>query len=209
MAFHPRLSAFVRVLLSESGAGYAADYNVDPGNALAPIVFEPPAQIATSALEIWLATAGGPLWGGADIYVSSDGATYRLAARTNGPARMGALSASFAVGGDPDVVDTLAVDLSASRGTLLSGTQSDADLGHTLCYVATAPSGYELVSYESASLTGTNRYALGTYLRRGLYGTSIASHAVGAAFTRLRRRRLEARSLSTSSASSRPSWRGR
>src|SRR5690348_3870463 len=168
-----------------SGTGYAADYNVDPGDALAPIVFEPPAQIATSALEIWLATAGGPLWGGADVYVSSDGATYKLAARTNGPARMGALSASFAAGGDPDMTDTLAVDLSASRGTLLSGTQSDADLGHTLCYVANAPTGYELVSYESASLTGANAYSLGTYLRRGLYGTTIAAHAAGAAFARL------------------------
>jgi hypothetical protein len=168
-----------------SGAGYSADYNVDPGDALMPIVFEPAVQIASSALEIWLATAGGPLWGGADIYVSSDGATYKLAARTNGPARMGVLTATFATGSDPDTSDTLAVDLSSSRGTLLSGTQSDADLGHTLCYVASAPSGYELVSYESASLTGTNAYTLGTYLRRGLYGTAIASHAIGAAFARL------------------------
>ena len=168
-----------------SGTGYAADYNIDPGVALPPIVFEPPVQIATSALEIWLATAGGPLWGGADIYVSSDGATYKLAARTNGPARMGVLTASFAAGADPDKTDSLAVDLSSSRGTLLSATQSDADLGHTLCYVASAPGGYELVSYESASLTGPNAYALGTYLRRGLYGTSIASHANGAAFARI------------------------
>ena len=168
-----------------SGTGYSADYNIDPGDALPPIVFEPPAQIATSALEIWLATAGGPLWGGADLYVSSDGATYKLAARTNGPARMGVLTASFAAGADPDKTDTLAVDLSSSRGTLLSATQSDADLGHTLCYVAGAPGGYELVSYESASLTGPNAYALGTYLRRGLYGTVIASHASGAAFARL------------------------
>jgi hypothetical protein len=168
-----------------SGAGYSADYNIDPGDALAPIVFEPPVQIASRALEIWLATAGGPLWGGADIYVSSDGTTYKLAARTNGPARIGVLTGSFAAGGDPDMTDALAVDLSSSRGTLLSGTQSDADLGHTLCYVARAPSGYELISYESASLTGSNAYTLGTYLRRGLYGTEIASHAIGAAFARL------------------------
>jgi hypothetical protein len=168
-----------------SGAGYSADYNIDPGDALAPIVFEPPVQIASRALEIWLATAGGPLWGGADIYVSSDGTTYKLVARTNGPARIGVLTGSFAAGGDPDMTDALAVDLSSSRGTLLSGTQSDADLGHTLCYVARAPSGYELISYESASLTGSNAYTLGTYLRRGLYGTEIASHPIGAAFARL------------------------
>ena len=28
-------------------------------------------------------------------------------------------------------------------------------------------------------------YTLGTYLRRGLYGTNIASHAIGASFARL------------------------
>jgi hypothetical protein len=168
-----------------SGSGYSADYNADPGNALAPIVFEPPVQIAQAALDIWLATAGGPLWGGADIYVSSDGSTYKLAAVTNGPARMGALTASLAAGGDPDTVDTIAVDLSPSRGSLLSGTQSDADLGHTLCYVAGSGGGYELVSYETATLTGSYAYALGTYLRRGLYGTTRASHASGAGFARL------------------------
>ncbi|HLI23197.1 MAG TPA: phage tail protein, partial [Stellaceae bacterium] len=168
-----------------SGSGYSADLNSDPGDALAPIVFEPPVQIAASALEVWLATAGGPLWGGADIYVSSDGSTYRLAATTNGPARMGALTASLAAGGDPDTADTIAVDLSSSRGSLLSGTQSDADLGHTLCYVADSGGGYELVSYETATLTGSYAYALGTYLRRGLYGTGIAGHASGAAFARL------------------------
>ncbi|HEV8015207.1 MAG TPA: phage tail protein [Stellaceae bacterium] len=167
-----------------TGTGYSAQYNVDPGNALAPIVFEPPAQIAASGLAIWLATAGGPLWGGADVYVSSDGSTYKRAARTNGPARIGTLTASFPASADPDRVDTLAVDLSPSRGSLLSGTQSDADLGHTLCYVASA-SGYELVSYKTASLTGANAYSLGAYLRRGLYGTTIASHASGAAFARL------------------------
>jgi len=168
-----------------TGAGYAADYNADPGNALAPIVFEPPAQIASGALEIWLATAGGAQWGGCDIYVSSDDSTYKRAARTNGPARMGMLTASLPAGVDPDIADTLAVDLSPSRGSLLSGTQSDADLGHTLCYVAGTAGGYELIAYETAALTGSYAYALGTYLRRGLYGTASVGHVSGAAFARL------------------------
>lgn len=168
-----------------TGAGYGADYNAAPGDALAPIVFEPPTQVSSGMLQIWLATAGGPLWGGADIYVSSDGSTYRFVAETNGPARMGTLTASLPAGSDPDRVDIIAVDLSPSRGSLLSGTQSDADLGHTLCYLGDTPSGYELVSYESASLTGSYAYGLGTYLRRGLYVTPIAAHAAGAAFARL------------------------
>lgn len=163
-----------------SGTGYSADYDVDPGNALAPIIFEPPVQIATTGLEVWLATAGGPLWGGCDIYISSDGNTYRWAGRSEGPARIGLLSATFSAGSDPDRVDTLEVDLSESRGQLLSGTQNDADLGHTLCLVEN-----ELIAYETATLTGPYAYALGAYLRRGLYGTAIAAHAGGAAFARL------------------------
>ncbi len=162
-----------------SGAGYRADYNADPGDALTPIVFEAPVELA-SGLQIWLATAGGTLWGGADIYASSDGSTYKLVGSTNGPSRIGTLTASLASGGDPDTSHTVAVDLSSSRGSLLSGTRSDADLGHTLCYV-----GGELIAYETATLTGSYQYSLGTYLRRGLYGTTIASHAAGASFARL------------------------
>ncbi|MGH6977272.1 MAG: phage tail baseplate protein, partial [Stellaceae bacterium] len=164
----------------QQGAGYSVDYNADPGNALAPIVVEAPVQIASSGLEVWLATAGGANWGGCDVYVSSDGSTYKLAGRKNGPSRMGVLTAAFPAGGDPDTVDTLSVDLSSSMGALLSGTQQDADLGHTLCWVDG-----EFVSYEAATLTGANRYSLGTYIRRGLYGSAIAAHAAGAGFARL------------------------
>src|SRR5579875_1348490 len=164
----------------QQGAGYGADYNADPGDALAPIVFEAPVQIAASGLEVWLATAGGPNWCGCDVYVSSDGSTYKLAGRKHGPSRMGVLTAAFPAGGDPDTADTLAIDLSASNGALLSGTPQDADLGHTLCWVDG-----EFVSYETATLTGPNRYSLGTYIRRGLYGSAIASHAAGAGFARL------------------------
>ncbi|HEY3919461.1 MAG TPA: phage tail protein [Stellaceae bacterium] len=163
-----------------SGSGYAADYNADPGNALAPVLFEPTVELTQGGPELWLATAGGALWGGADIYVSSDGNTYKLAATTDGPARLGVLTAAFPAGADPDTVDTLAVDLSASRGQLLSGTQSDADLGNTLSWVDG-----ELVAYETATLTGAYRYALGTYLRRGLYNGVITEHAAGASFVRL------------------------
>jgi hypothetical protein len=164
----------------QQGAGYRADYNADPGDPLAPVVFEAPVQIAASGLEVWLATAGGPNWGGCDVYVSSDGSTYKLAGRKTGPSRMGSLTAAFPVGSDPDTADTLVIDLSESGGALLSGTQADADLGHTLCYVDG-----ELVAYETATLTGPNRYALGTYIRRGLYGSAIAAHATGSGFVRL------------------------
>ena len=88
---------------------------------------------------------------------------------------------------DPDQTNTLSVDLTDCFGILMPGTQNDADQANTLCLVDN-----ELVSYEQATLTSANKYNLGKnggtagYLRRGIDGTTIASHAFGAPFARLR-----------------------
>ena len=82
-------------------------------------------------------------------------------------------------GSDPDTVNTLSVDLSESLSSLLSGTVNDADNFHTVCYVDG-----EYISYETATLTSANHYDL-TYLRRGGFGSTIASHNSGTQFARL------------------------
>ena len=159
--------------------GTAPNYNVDPGDAVTPILFEPPVEL-TSGLELWLATAGLPPWGGCQVWMATgDDATYKLAGTVNGSCRMGVLSAALTAGADPDTTDTLAVDLTESEGTLIGATQAEADAFVTLCWVDG-----ELISYQSATLTATNKYALG-YLRRGVYGTTNGAHAIGANFLRL------------------------
>ena len=164
----------------QTGSGYISDYNVDPGNANAPVIFEAPVQIATtSGLEVWMAISGGPSFGGADVYISADGESYKYVGRSTGNCRQGLLTAELPPGIDPDLLNFLSIDLSESRGEILSGTQDDADLGHTLCYVDG-----ELVAYQNATLIDANQYAL-TYLRRGMYGTAIADHAAGAQFARM------------------------
>ncbi len=175
-----------------TGAGYSADYNSDPGNANAPVVLEPPPQITDTGLEVWLAISGGANWGGCNVYVSSDGNTYRLIGQKQGPSRQGVLTAALPGSADPDTVDSCSVDLGESFGQLLSGTQADADAAHTLCFVAyDGGSGGELIAYAQATLTAPYRYDLGAhggapgYLRRGVYSTAIASHASGASFARL------------------------
>jgi len=164
----------------QTGAGYAADYNSPPGNANIPIIFEPPIQVAqTGGLEVDISCSGGDNWGGCEIWISSDDATFKLAGRVNGKARQGVLSAYLATGSDPDTVNTLKVNMTESGGELLSGTMADADAFNTLCYVDG-----ELISYQTATLTGANLYDL-TYLRRGVYGTDITDHANGSQFTRM------------------------
>jgi hypothetical protein len=164
----------------QAGAGFSANYNDPPPATNAPILFAAPVSLAQNGLELWLAASGADNWGGCEVLVSSDGSTYRDVGRVAGAARQGVLTADFPSGSDPDTTDTLAVDLAMSGGQLLSGTARDADQGNTLCYVDG-----ELVAYETATLTGANAYDLGTYLRRGRFGTPIAAHAAGAAFARL------------------------
>src|SRR5262249_27029727 len=87
---------------------------------------------------------------------------------------------AFASGSDPDTVDTLSVNLTESLTTLIAGNTDDADAFITLCYC-----GGELIAYSAATLTSAYNYDLDTYIRRGLYGTTIASHTTSTPFWRL------------------------
>jgi len=166
-----------------SSTGFSANANAPAPSTNTPLVFAAPVSLAQSSqgLEIWVALSGPSGWGGCDIWISTDNATYTNPApsRTVGGSRQGALSAPLPNGVDPDVIDAISVDLSMSRSSLLSGTRADADAYHTLCYV-----GGELISYQTAQLVGTNKYNL-SYLRRGAYGTTITSHPTGTQFARL------------------------
>jgi phage terminase large subunit-like protein len=173
----------------QTGTGYAPNFNADPGNALVPVFMDVPAQLVqTLGCEGWLATNGGPLWGGCEVWISSDAVSFHYAGTLQGGSVMGTLASSLPSGSDPDTANTLAVDLSVSRGVLLAGTQADADTGSTICFVDG-----EYIAYEQATLTGQYRYDLGKhgasagYLRRGQYGSTIAAHAAGTNFVRLRK----------------------
>ncbi|HTV90018.1 MAG TPA: hypothetical protein VME41_13470 [Stellaceae bacterium] len=151
---------------------------VAPGDTNPAVVFEPPAPLTGGVAELWCIATGGANWGGCVVYVSTDGDTYAQAGEALAGARQGVLTADLPAGPDPDTIDTLSIDLSMSRGQLVSGTKADADGLVTLCYCDG-----ELLAYETAILTAQFNYNL-TYLRRGAYGTTIANHAAGAAFAR-------------------------
>lgn len=165
----------------QSPGGYAADYNADPGNTAAPVIFDAPYDLADSDFELWIAAAGvNTLWGGATVWMSTDGATYAPIGEIKGPARYGVTTGSIGAGADPDTATSIPVDLSISKGTLSNGTATDADKGTTLCLIDR-----EVFAFQTATLTGANKYTLGTYLRRGQFGSARAAHASGAPFVRL------------------------
>lgn len=162
---------------TQPSLGYSADYNKSPGNAHAPVVFEAPLQLTGGEPQIWLATAGGDMWGGAEVWISTDGDSYTRIGATNKKARFGSLSAPLASGAVFDRANTLNVEISA--GQMTGGTEQDSRDLLTLCYVDG-----EFLAYETAELKGVGRYTLGN-LTRGAYGSTIDQHNAGGQFVRI------------------------
>jgi hypothetical protein len=163
----------------QSGAGYVPNWNSPPGDVNPPIVFEPPAALLTAGPQIWVALSGGTNWGGAQVWISSDGNSYALAGTVNSSAVQGVLTADLPPHSSPDATNTLSVDLTESRGQLVSVSTTDAANLVTLCYL-----GGELLAYQTATLTAARKYALST-LYRGVYGSAITDHPSGTLFARL------------------------
>ena len=162
---------------TQPSLGYSADYNKSPGNAHAPVIFEAPLQLTGGEPQIWLATAGGDMWGGAEVWISTDGDSYTRIGATNKKARFGSLSAPLASGAVFDRANTLNVEISA--GQMTGGTEQDSRDLLTLCYVDG-----EFLAYETAELKGVGRYTLGN-LTRGAYGSTIDQHNAGSQFVRI------------------------
>ncbi len=165
----------------QPATSFAYNYKEDPGPTNAPLFIVPPTQLTGGGLEVWVGASGaGSVYGGCDVWVSSDDATYVYGGHVVGSARTGVTANSIPLSADPDTSDALIVNLSQSLGTLLSGTQADADDFRTLCYLGTG----ELISYETATLVAPNEYSL-SYLRRGVYGSPITAVPLGSSFFRL------------------------
>jgi hypothetical protein len=111
--------------------------------------------------------------------MSVDGITYTQVETLNGPLRQGFLTSSLPAAAGWDGVDTLAVNLAESGGTLSGTSQAAAQQGGTLSLVDN-----EFLGYEVATLTTGFAYDL-SGLARGLGGSSPAPHSTRAPFARL------------------------
>jgi len=160
---------------SQSGIGFAHNYNADPGNVATPLIFEAPVQRTTTGLEVYAAvSSSNPNWGGCQVWCSLDGTNYRLIGKVSGGARYGALTGAISGGNLP---------ISLVSGALVSGSAADAGALTTLCYVGGASPEY--LAFQTATLTGTLAYTLGGGLVRGAYGTAVAAHTAGDGFARI------------------------
>lgn len=153
---------------------------VEPPSINPPAIFEPSPVVTNGQPQVWIATSGGLNWGGCDVWISNDGTNYAQIGEITAGAIQGTLTATLAAHADPDTVDTLAIDLTESDSALGTGaTTASADAFQTSSLIDG-----EIIAYGTVSATGAETYNL-TYLRRGVYSTTPASHAIGAQFTRI------------------------
>lgn len=148
------------------------DYNVAPPDTDAPIILQPPAELTTSGLEVWIGARGkSDGWGGCRVYVSDNKDYYRYAGQIATAARIGTLASTV-------TADATSIEIDAN-GDFLSGTQQDAERGNTLCWL-----GGECLSYQTATLLQNGHYELAGCIR-GQYQTMATEHDAGAEFARL------------------------
>jgi len=163
-----------------SNQGYQPNGYVTPPIVNTPIIFEPPyALVNTQGAQVSILTNGDPAtFGGANIWLSTDGTTYYQIGAIGNQAIVGFVDTYLPTygGTNPDNVNTLYVDISQGQGAMYSVSGTDAANGQSLCYV-----GGELIGYSNATLVSAGRYAL-TGLYRGMYGSSVSAHAINAPF---------------------------
>jgi Putative phage tail protein len=169
---------------SASSNGYQPNQGVPAVPVNTPLIVEPPTSLTGGLDQIWVGASGingggGPQWGGANVYASIDNVTYSQVAVLTAPLRQGFLTAALPAEAGWDSVDTLAVNLAESGGTLAGTSQAAAQQGATLSIVDG-----EFLAYETATLVSGNAYNL-TGLARGLGGSTPAAHSTGAPFARV------------------------
>ena len=174
-------AAHAALYTRQSAAGQAQDASAAPPDTNPPVLWVPPVTLTGGDFELWLAAAGaGANWGGCDVWVSTDGTTYAQVGSILQGTRFGSTTSSFPAGSDPDTSDSLEIDLTASSGVLTSATTEEADGKASLALV-----GQEIIAFSTVTQTGAYTASLGGYIRRGLYGTTIAAAPAGAQFVRL------------------------
>lgn len=152
------------------------DYNKTAPDTI-PVIFQPPADLTSDGLELWIAAKGkADGWGGCTVYVSDDNTNYRTVGQIAGSARCGKLMQPLSPmpnhpSGNQAIV--------TCNDQLLSGTSQDAERKNTLCWIDG-----ECMSYINVNLQSNGAWLL-SGLYRGQCNTTIRMHAKDTDFVRL------------------------
>ena len=152
------------------------DYNKTAPDTV-PIIFQPPADLTSDGLELWIAAKGKAAgWGGCTVYVSDDNTNYRTVGQIAGSARCGKLTQPLSpIPNHPSGNQVFVT----CNDQLLSGTLQDAERKNTLCWIDG-----ECMSYINANLQSNGAWLL-SGLYRGQCNTTVRMHAKNTDFVRL------------------------
>ncbi len=154
---------------AQVASGYIPNLGTAPTQLSAATLFLAPPAATASGNEIWMAVTNlDPLYAGSQIYMSYDDVSYQPIGVIYGNSTAGVTTTALgpapsASPGVLDSVDTVGVDLSASRGVLTGVSQAVLMTYGTLSLV-----GNEFLAWRDATLTAVSHYTLDTLLR-GLY----------------------------------------
>ena len=136
------------------------------GDTYAPVIVSlPPALSRSGKPELAIGASGGRIWGGCEVWMSTDGSAYSRVGLIRRTATHGYLTAA-ASEADP----SFAVDVSACGRQLASVTTDQARALQTATYCDC-----EVFAWTGATLTGEGQYTLDGLLR-GQGGTRALSH---------------------------------
>lgn len=148
------------------------DFNPDPGVCEPPMIFQPPALMASADNEVWIGTWGrNPNWGGCSVWVSDANEYYKRLGTINYKARYGVLAAPLGI------YDT-SLDILVWQGDFTSVPLDSAENGDTVLYVDG-----EALSYQTAELLENGCWRL-SGLIRGQFGSEPIGHNAGASIAR-------------------------
>lgn len=152
------------------------DYNKTAPDTV-PVIFQPPADLTSDGLELWIAAKGkADGWGGCTVYVSDDNTNYRTVGQIAGSARCGKVMQPLSpMPNHPSGNQAMVT----CNDQLLSGTPQDAQRKNTLCWVDG-----ECMSYTTATLQASRAWLL-SGLIRGQCNTEVRLHAKDTDFVRL------------------------
>jgi len=159
-----------------NAAAPAAAINIDP------LLFEPPPSLSGGVNQIWFGASGGtagvadPNWGGAVVWVSTDGANYQQLTTITAPATQGKLTTTLAQATGWDITNTATVDFSESDRPITSTSDVSAQTGQSLCLIDG-----ELLAFAVATPISAHSYTI-SRLQRGLNQSCARTHSIGASF---------------------------
>lgn len=152
-------SSSAAIFEGPTGLGASTNTNLPADPVNPPIIFEPPSTLASPAMLYFILSGGfgnefDLNWGGCFIFGSVGGGAYSQIGQTDaGQCGQGLLTANIAAyaGANPDMANTLSVELNESGRTLVTFPTASAAAGSSVCYVDG-----ELIGYTTATLASIN-----------------------------------------------------